>query len=236
MFSRVSISFHKFTLIPTIHNPGNLKNVMLISKKSSTSYFQKPDRKGSSFFSSNSFKTNFTFPRFSFFPLGNFLKERTTFFQQKFNFSSNPPLPDPLPPLTPQLNTKFSPVENSFAIIHVSGHQYKVTKGDLIMVEKLEVEVGKEIFLTKVLLVGTQDSTQIGTPLVSEAKVLAVVEEQTLADKVIIFKKKRRKNYQRHRGHRQPYTRLRIKGIYFDPNLPASATVHFTQREPIRLV
>jgi large subunit ribosomal protein L21 len=108
-------------------------------------------------------------------------------------------------------------LDGAFAVVHLSGHQYKITNGDVIISEKLlGPEVGDEIYLLKVLLIGTKDWTAIGTPLLESAKVRAVVEEQTKADKVIIFKKKRRKNYRRHKGHRQPITTLRITDIIFD--------------------
>jgi large subunit ribosomal protein L21 len=107
--------------------------------------------------------------------------------------------------------------ELSFAIVHVGGTQYKLMKGDTVMTQKLEgAEVGKEIILQKVLLIGSKSWTAIGTPLLERARVHAVVEEQTLTKKTIVFKKKRRKNYVRHNTHRQPYTLLRIKDILFD--------------------
>ncbi len=72
-----------------------------------------------------------------------------------------------------------------------------------------------DIILDKVLLIGTKDWTAIGTPLLDNAKVYATVEEQTLAAKVLIFKKKRRKNYRRFKGHRQPVTTLRILDVSY---------------------
>jgi ribosomal protein L21 len=131
--------------------------------------------------------------------------------------------------------SKVRVVDNSFAVVHMGAHQFKVTAGDVIMVQKIEAEVGKDIILKKVLLVGTETLTKIGTPLLPDAKVLATVEEQTLMDKLIIYKKKRRKNYRRHKGYRHPYTRLRIKAIYFDPTSEPSATVTFLKRDPVRL-
>jgi large subunit ribosomal protein L21 len=73
-----------------------------------------------------------------------------------------------------------------------------------------------QIVLNKVLLVGTPDLTVAGTPLVTKAKVYACCEEQTLTDKILVFKKKRRKNYKRLRGWRHPITGLRITGIDID--------------------
>ena len=106
----------------------------------------------------------------------------------------------------------------AFAVVMVGGKQYKVVPDDVIVTEKLEgPDVGQNILLNKVLMVGTGSFTAIGRPKLESAKVYADVEEQTLAGKVIIFKKKRRKNYRRHRGHRQPITTLRITDILFNP-------------------
>jgi len=101
----------------------------------------------------------------------------------------------------------------SFAVVHIGGHQYKVTEGDLIFTEKLEAPVSSEIVFNKVLLYGTTTQTRIGAPLLEGIDIHAVVEEQTLADKELVFKKKRRKHYRRLNGHRQPLTTLRIKKI-----------------------
>jgi len=107
--------------------------------------------------------------------------------------------------------------QQEFAIVHLGGRQWKVCNGDVIVADKLlGPEPGQEIFLDKVLLVGTKHWTAIGTPMLTNAKILALVEEQTLAEKVIIFKKRRRKHYKRHRGFRAQVTTLRIKQIIFD--------------------
>eukprot|EP01097_Dermamoeba_algensis_P003746 TRINITY_DN255_c0_g2_i1.p1 TRINITY_DN255_c0_g2~~TRINITY_DN255_c0_g2_i1.p1 ORF type:complete len:209 (+),score=31.24 TRINITY_DN255_c0_g2_i1:70-696(+) len=113
------------------------------------------------------------------------------------------------------------PVEHKyFAVVLVGGRQYKVVKGDVIITHKLEVEVGEKIILQKVLLVAGQDFTAVGQPMLKSAAVHAEVEEQTLSRKVIIFKKKRRKGYQRKRGHRLPLTTLRITDIEFEYPVP----------------
>jgi len=107
--------------------------------------------------------------------------------------------------------------ELGFAVVHVGGTQYKLMAGDVIMAQKMDgVPVGAEIMLPKVLLIGTKSWTAIGTPILERARVHAVIEEQTRTEKTIVFKKKRRKNYVRHNTHRQPYTLLRIKDIFFD--------------------
>ena len=100
-----------------------------------------------------------------------------------------------------------------YAVIKTGGKQYKVQKDDVIRVEKLEVEAGKNITLDEVLMLNDGKKSTIGAPLVAGAKVTAEVLEQTRADKVIIFKKKRRQTYRRKKGHRQHLTVLRIKDI-----------------------
>jgi len=103
-----------------------------------------------------------------------------------------------------------------FAVFVCGGHQYKVAKGDVIITQKLQAEVGAHLVFSKVLLVGGRTFTAIGTPILTRAKVHAQVQEQTKAEKVIIFKKKRRKGYKRKTGHRQPITVLYITDISID--------------------
>ena len=100
-----------------------------------------------------------------------------------------------------------------FAVIRTGGKQYKVSPGDVIRVEKLPGEPGTEVTLEEVLLVGEGPEVRIGQPLVEGARVLATIVEQGRSRKIIVFKKKRRKNYRRKRGHRQFYTDLRIEKI-----------------------
>ena len=99
-----------------------------------------------------------------------------------------------------------------YAVIKTGGKQYRVAAGDVIKVEKLDGEVGQTVDFDQVLMVGG-DEAAIGTPTVKGAKVTAEVLEQGKADKVLIFKKKRRQNYRRTRGHRQHQTVLRISDI-----------------------
>ena len=96
---------------------------------------------------------------------------------------------------------------SDFAIFQTGGKQYRVQKGDVIKVEKLNA-TGK-IEFDQVLMLGEQ----IGTPVVDGAKVIAEVVEQKRADKVLVFKKKRRQNYRRTKGHRQFITVLKITDI-----------------------
>ncbi len=100
-----------------------------------------------------------------------------------------------------------------YAVIKTGGKQYKVSPGDIIRVEKLPGDPGQEIELNEVLLVGDGNQVKIGQPLVEGAKVIATIVDQGRSRKIIIFKKKRRKNYRRKRGHRQYYTELQIKEI-----------------------
>jgi large subunit ribosomal protein L21 len=100
-----------------------------------------------------------------------------------------------------------------FAVIKTGGKQYKVAENDVILVEKLDVEAGQDVTFDQVLMVGQDTNLKVGAPLVQGASVVAKVLDQTQADKVLIFKKNRRHNYRRKRGHRQLQTVLRITGI-----------------------
>ncbi|MBA2849466.1 50S ribosomal protein L21 [Thermosulfuriphilus ammonigenes] len=100
-----------------------------------------------------------------------------------------------------------------YAIVRTGGKQYKVAPGEVIRVEKLSGEVGQGVELTEVLLVSQGEEVVIGQPLVESAKVKAVIVEQGRYPKVVVFKKKRRKNYKKKYGHRQPYTALKIEEI-----------------------
>ncbi len=100
-----------------------------------------------------------------------------------------------------------------YAVVVTGGKQHRVQEGDLLLVEKLDGEPGTKIVLDRVLLVSGDAGIQIGTPVVSGAQVTAEIVRQGRSRKVIVFKKKRRKNYRRFVGHRQPYTHLRVTGI-----------------------
>jgi large subunit ribosomal protein L21 len=99
-----------------------------------------------------------------------------------------------------------------FAILKTGGKQYRVGVGDQIVVERLEGDVGAQISLTDVLALGG-DAPQVGTPRIAGAAVRAKIVQQPRGTKVIVFKKKRRKNYRRKRGHRQELTVLKIEDI-----------------------
>ena len=100
-----------------------------------------------------------------------------------------------------------------FAVIRTGGKQYRVRENDVIKVERLAGEPGATIELDEVLLVDSGSGPTVGAPLVAGARVAATVLDQTRGVKILVFKKKRRKNYRRTRGHRQNVTVLRITGI-----------------------
>lgn len=99
-----------------------------------------------------------------------------------------------------------------YAVLETGGKQYKVSQGDVISVEKLSAKPGEKVELNKILMIGGE-KTVIGNPVVKSAKVIGEVIKQDRADKVIVFKMKRRKNYRRTRGHRQAFTSLKITEI-----------------------
>jgi len=100
-----------------------------------------------------------------------------------------------------------------YAIIKTGGKQYRVSNGDKLKVEKLAADVGSELLLDQVLLVGGGEDTRVGTPLVTGASVKAKVLAHGLGEKVKIFKMRRRKHYDKDQGHRQGYTEIEITGI-----------------------
>ena len=100
-----------------------------------------------------------------------------------------------------------------YAVIKTGGKQYRVAAGEKLKIEQIPAEVGAEITLDQVLMVGAGESVQIGAPLVAGATVKATVLSQGRHDKVKIFKMRRRKHYQKHQGHRQNFTEIRIDGI-----------------------
>ena len=101
-----------------------------------------------------------------------------------------------------------------YAVLKTGGKQYKVAVDDVIVVEKLAAEAGDSVDLDEVLMLGDGESSTVGRPVIDGARVTARVLEQKHSDKIIVFKKKRRKNYRRTRGHRQDVTVLRITDIH----------------------
>lgn len=100
-----------------------------------------------------------------------------------------------------------------YAVIETGGKQYRVKAGDRITVERLEVESGSDITIDRVLLLGGDGSTRIGTPVVDGATVTAKVEDHGRGEKIVVFKFKAKKRYRRRTGHRQSQTYLTITGI-----------------------
>ena len=101
----------------------------------------------------------------------------------------------------------------SYAVIRTGGKQYRVAPGDVIRVENLGGDPGAEIEFREVLMTADGDAVRVGTPLVAGARVTAQVVGHGKAKKILVFKKKRRKNYRRTNGHRQSFTKLKITGI-----------------------
>ena len=93
-----------------------------------------------------------------------------------------------------------------FAVIKTGGKQYRVSKGDMIRVEKLGGEVGDEVILDNVLMVGNGEDIHIGNPVVDNARIVSKIIRHGRGEKIIVFKHKRRKNYRKKQGHRQSFT------------------------------
>ena len=106
-----------------------------------------------------------------------------------------------------------------YAVIKTGGKQYRVKEGDLLEIEKLGAEKGQKINFDRVLLIEDEGRVLVGTPVVENAVVRAEVVENIKGDKVLIFKKKRRKQYRRTKGHRQELTKVRIEKIHPDAKL-----------------
>jgi len=101
-----------------------------------------------------------------------------------------------------------------YALIESGGKQYKVSEGTVLKVEKLEAAAGDRLSIDKVLMVNDENgNVKVGNPLVSNARVEVEVMEQGRDKKVVVFKYKRRKNYRKKQGHRQPFTRIKVLKI-----------------------
>ena len=115
-----------------------------------------------------------------------------------------------------------------FAVIRTGGKQYRVQEGDVLEIEKILAGAGQKVAFDQVLLIDDGDKTLLGTPFVENASVRGEVVEDFKGEKVLVFKKKRRKQFRRTRGHRQSLTRVRIERILTD----ASASPLETGAEP----
>lgn len=100
-----------------------------------------------------------------------------------------------------------------YAIVEIAGKQYKVSEGQKVYVDKLQGGEGDKVSFEKVLLKDNKGKVEVGAPTVSGAKVSGKILSQVQGDKVIVFKKKRRKGYRVKNGHRQQYTQLLIEKI-----------------------
>ena len=100
-----------------------------------------------------------------------------------------------------------------YAVIKTGGKQYRVVAGEKLKVEQIPADVGAQITLDQILMVGEGESVKVGAPLVAGASITATVVSHGRHDKIKIFKMRRRKHYQKHQGHRQNYTELRIDAI-----------------------
>ena len=100
-----------------------------------------------------------------------------------------------------------------YAVIETGGKQYKVSEGDVIYVEKLELEDGADVSFDKVLAVGEGDGISFGSPVVEGAVVSGKVVKNGKSKKIVVFKMKSKKGYRKKQGHRQPYTKVEISSI-----------------------
>jgi large subunit ribosomal protein L21 len=100
-----------------------------------------------------------------------------------------------------------------YAVIRTGGKQYRVTPGEVLRIEKLDVAPGSQVEFSEVLVTSDSSGIKVGQPVVPGAKVVARVVRQGKAKKILVFKKKRRKNYRRRYGHRQPFTEIQITAI-----------------------
>jgi len=100
-----------------------------------------------------------------------------------------------------------------YAIVEIAGQQFKVSNGDQIYCNRLNGEIGSSVSFDKVLLIDNDGNTRVGAPVLQGAKVDAKIVEHLRADKVLVFKKKRRKGYQTLNGHRQDLSKISIEKI-----------------------
>ena len=101
----------------------------------------------------------------------------------------------------------------SYAVIRTGGKQYRVAPGDVVRIERLSGDVGSAVEFSEVLIAADDAGIRVGRPLVDGARVLGQIVAQTRDKKVLVYKKKRRKNYRRRKGHRQYLTSVRVTEI-----------------------
>jgi large subunit ribosomal protein L21 len=118
-----------------------------------------------------------------------------------------------------------------YAVILTGGKQYRVKEGDVLAVEKLDLEPGRKAHFDRVLLIEDGATVQVGTPVLDNAMVLGLVLENFKDEKVLVFKKKRRKQYRRTRGHRQQLTKVRITRI--TPDRTSITAADLAEEKPV---
>jgi len=99
------------------------------------------------------------------------------------------------------------------AVVKTGGKEYRVSKGDLIRVERIEGKIGDQVTLKDVLMVSNEGETQVGTPHLTNVVIQGEIVQEIKGKKVLTYKMKRRKNYRRFKGHRQTYTYLKVNEI-----------------------
>jgi large subunit ribosomal protein L21 len=100
-----------------------------------------------------------------------------------------------------------------YAVFQSGGKQYKVSAGDEVKVEMLPGEIGEDVVFDKVLLASDGENVQVGSPFLGNARVAGKIARHDKSKKIVVFKYKKRKGYRNTRGHRQPYTLVRIEGV-----------------------
>ena len=99
------------------------------------------------------------------------------------------------------------------AVVKTGGKEYRISKGDLIRVEKMEGKVGDQVTMKDILMISDEDKVQVGNPFLTNAVITGEIVQQVRGKKVLTYKMKRRKNYRRTKGHRQTYTYVRVNDI-----------------------
>ena len=120
-----------------------------------------------------------------------------------------------------------------YAVILTGGKQYRVKEGDVLSVEKLDLEPGRKAHFDRVLLIEDGDKVLVGAPVLDDAMVLGLVLENFKDEKVLVFKKKRRKQYRRTKGHRQQLTKVRITRITADRTTITAADLAEEKPAPV---
>ncbi|WP_372635909.1 50S ribosomal protein L21 [Fodinibius sp.] len=118
-----------------------------------------------------------------------------------------------------------------YAVVEIGGHQYRVSEGDVLFVDKQSDEVDQALTFDRVMLINDDGRVTVGKPAVEGATVEATLLDNIKSDKVIVFKKKRRKGYQVKRGHRQPMSQIEINTISVDGG-PKKTTKESADSEP----